>query len=42
MREMSWSWQQLQDTPVYVRRYVWDLLCARREAEHAANERAAK
>ncbi|MCC9307680.1 hypothetical protein LN042_11295 [Kitasatospora sp. RB6PN24] len=42
MREMGWSWQELQDTPFYVRRFTWDLICARREAERAANERAAR
>lgn len=42
MHEMGWTWHELQDTPLYVRRYVWDLLAARREAEHAANERATK
>lgn len=42
MREMGWSWQQLQETPFYVRRFTWDLICTRREAERAANERATK
>jgi hypothetical protein len=27
------SWQQLQETPIYVRRVWWDLLVARRNAE---------
>lgn len=40
MREMKWSWTDLQSTPAYVRRYSWDLLQARRQAEHDANERA--
>lgn len=42
MREMGWTWQELQDTPWYVRRYTWDLLAARRQAEHDANERASQ
>lgn len=37
---MGWSWRELQDTPLYVRRYVWDLLLIRRQAEHDAQERA--
>lgn len=40
MREMGWTWQELQDTPLYVRRYVWDLILTRRQAEHDAQERA--
>jgi len=41
MREMGWSWRELQeDTPLYVRRYVWDFLLIRRQAEHDAQERA--
>lgn len=26
MRRMHWSWEQLQATPVYVRRYCLDIL----------------
>lgn len=26
MRRMRWSWEQLQQTPVYVRRYCLDFL----------------
>lgn len=37
---MRWTWSELQATPLYVRRFTWDLLCARREAKAAANERA--
>jgi hypothetical protein len=40
MRQMHWSWEQLQATPTYVRRYSWDLLQARATAEREANERA--
>jgi hypothetical protein len=28
MREMHWSWEQLQATPEYVQRYSWDFLQA--------------
>jgi hypothetical protein len=31
MHEMSWSWPELQATPLYVRRYCWDLLLIRRK-----------
>lgn len=34
MRGMRWSWDDLQATPRYVRRYCWDLLQARLKAEH--------
>jgi hypothetical protein len=40
MREMGWTWTELQDTPWYVRRFTWDLICARRQAEKAAHERS--
>lgn len=40
MREMGWSWRELQATPWYVRRYVWDLMGIRRQAEQDAQERA--
>lgn len=40
MLGMSWSWTDFQATPLYVRRYCWDLLQARRQAEQDANERA--
>lgn len=39
MREMGWTFAELQATPVYVRRYCWDLMVARREAENDAIER---
>jgi hypothetical protein len=37
MREMGWSFAQLQETPAYVVRYCSDLMLIRRdaEAEHA-------
>lgn len=37
---MGWSWQQLQDTPAYVRRYCWDALQAKAAASAAALEEA--
>jgi hypothetical protein len=40
MREMGWTWHQLQATPWYVRRFTWDLICARRAAESERRERA--
>lgn len=33
MRAMKWSWTELQETPLYVRRYCWDLHQARLKAE---------
>jgi hypothetical protein len=39
MREMHWSWAELQAAPVYVRRFCWDFTLARRGAENAAAER---
>jgi hypothetical protein len=32
MHEFGWTWQQLQDTPAYVRAYTWTLLQAKRAA----------
>jgi hypothetical protein len=40
MHEMRWSWDELQATPAYVRRFTWDMIQARREAESAQIERA--
>ncbi len=40
MRQMGWSWDQLQATPAYVRRYAWDLLGLRAAAEQRAYDRA--
>lgn len=40
MREMKWSFADLQATPPYVRRFCWDLMNARRNAEAAASEKA--
>jgi hypothetical protein len=33
MREMGWSWDDLQATPAYVVRYCSDLMFIRRRAE---------
>ena len=33
---MGWSWEQLQEAPVYVRRYCADFLSLRAEAEAEA------
>lgn len=37
---MGWSWTDLQNTPMYVRRYCWDLLQIKRKTEHDAIEAA--
>lgn len=39
MRRMHWSWEQLQQTPAYVRRYCLDFLNAIAEAEERENDR---
>lgn len=36
---MGWSWDQLEATPLYVRRYTWDLLLTRRRVQREVNER---
>ena len=40
MRYMHWSWDQLQATPEYVRRYCLDMSQMRTKAEHDAQEKA--
>lgn len=42
MFHMEWSWPDLEKTPLYVKRYTWDLLQARLSAEKEANEREAR
>lgn len=39
MREMGWSFTELQEAPAYVRRYCVDFLTLRREAEARARNR---
>jgi hypothetical protein len=39
MREMNWSWQELQDTPAYVVRVCTDLMNVRRAAEAEQEDR---
>jgi hypothetical protein len=39
MREMGWSFAQLQETPAYVVRYCTDLMLIRRQAEADQAER---
>jgi len=39
MFHMHWSWPDLCATPMYVKRYTWDLLQARLSAEREAQER---
>jgi len=33
MREMGWSWTDLETAPVYVRRFCWDVSQIRRDNE---------
>ena len=40
MKRMGWSWEQLQRTPIYVRRYCLDFLNAIAEAEEREQDRA--
>lgn len=40
MREMRWTWRELQDTPLYVRRFCADFVQLRRKAQLDADERA--
>ena len=40
MRRMHWSWDELQATPLYVRRYCYDFLNAVAEQEQREQERA--
>jgi hypothetical protein len=39
MREMGWSWADLQGAPAYVVRYCTDLMTIRRQAEADQAER---
>ncbi len=39
MREMGWSWADLEATPAYVRRYCSDFTAIRRRIEAEAIER---
>lgn len=39
MRQMRWSWDQLQQTPMYVRRYCVDFLSMVNEHEERQMER---
>jgi hypothetical protein len=40
MHEFGWTWQELQATPHYVRRFTWDLLCLKRQAQAAQAKKA--
>lgn len=40
MRRMHWSWEQLQATPLYVRRYCLDILGMLSEHEEQEMKRA--
>lgn len=39
MRQMRWSWEQLQQTPMYVRRYCLDFLVMVNEQQDREMER---
>jgi hypothetical protein len=39
MREMGWSWDDLEATPPYVRRVCWDLVMISRAAAAERAER---
>ncbi len=38
--DLAWSWAELQDTPVYVRRFVWDLKQIKQRCINQRTERA--
>lgn len=40
MHEMGWSWEELQTTPIYVRRYCWDLIQIQRQVQREKQEQA--
>lgn len=40
MKQMRWSWKQLEATPLYVRRYTIDFLGLIAEAEEAERKKA--
>jgi hypothetical protein len=40
MQAMHWSWEDMENTPPYVKRYCIDLLSVKRRAEAAARDRA--
>jgi hypothetical protein len=40
MHEFGWTWQELQATPFYVRRFTTDLLAVKRDAHAAAAKKA--
>lgn len=47
MREMRWTWEQLQATPIDVRAFCWDCIQMERQvaaarAEKAERERASE
>jgi len=42
MREMSWSWQELEATPVYVRRFCLDISGIRHKCEADAMRRRSR
>jgi hypothetical protein len=39
MREMHWTFRELQETPIEVRTYAWDAIRKERAAQHAQIEK---
>ncbi|WP_055590124.1 hypothetical protein [Peterkaempfera griseoplana] len=39
MKEMGWTWDELQATPAYVRKFSWDFINARASAQETAAKR---
>ena len=39
MREMHWTWKELQETPIEVRTYAWDAIRKERASQHAQIEK---
>jgi hypothetical protein len=42
MREMRWTWAELQGTPIEVRTFTWDFIRMQRAAEAERAEKAKK
>ena len=38
--EIAWSWRDLQETPMYVQRFAWDLMNIKRRCAAERQERA--
>jgi hypothetical protein len=42
MREMRWTWDELQATPMNIRQYAWDYITRERAVANARAQRAAR